>query len=78
MCKMHCQSFVSVHEIGGKNREDVSAVSLAVDIEVNGLREIEAENAHDRLGGHHIPAGEKIKISIKFCQVVAKGVEFSN
>ena len=43
-----------------------------MDIQINGLGEIQAEDSHNGFGIDHIPAGHQIKIVVKFCDIVYK------
>jgi hypothetical protein len=49
-----------------------------VDVQVDRLGQIQGEDAHDGLGIDDISAGHKIKIVIKLCDIVDKGLYLVN
>lgn len=50
--------------------------SFRMDIQVDGLGQIQAEDTHDRLGVDHISSGYEIKVTVKFADLIYKCLHF--
>jgi hypothetical protein len=54
----------------------VGSAVFGMDIQVDGLGQIQAEDTHDGLGVDHVSAGYQIKVIIKPGDIVYKGFYF--
>ena len=65
-----------LYNVGLQNRQHFFCAVLGVDIQIDGLGEIQAEDTHDGLCVDHISAGNQVKVTIKFGNIVYKGFHF--
>ena len=54
----------------------IQSSAICMDVEVDRLGKIQAEDAHDGFGIDHIAAGDQVEIGIKLRQVVYKRLNF--
>ena len=53
-----------------KNLENIISAALGVDVEVDGLGKIEAEDTHDGLSVDYVSAGNKIEVIFELGNVI--------
>jgi hypothetical protein len=64
-----------LHQIGLQHAENVfQSFPFCVDVQVDGLGKIQAEDAHDGLGVDYVSSGYQVKIKIKFGNLIDKGL----
>ena len=57
-------------------RKDLFGISAIVDIQIDRLGKIQAEDTHDGFCVDDVSAGNKVEIGIKLCKVVYKRLHF--
>ncbi len=70
--------FVFLDDVGSKLLQDLIDIVAVVDVQVDGLGDIQTEDAHDGLGVDHVTAGNQVKLCVKTVDQIYKSFYFIN
>ena len=67
-----------LYHVGLQNIENFVSAILCMDIQINRLGKVQAEDTHDRLCINNVSAGYQVEVIIKFGDIVYKGLNLIN
>jgi hypothetical protein len=67
-----------LNDIGSQGLQNLIDTSLCVNIQIDGLGQIQAENTHNGLGVDYVSAGYQIEVNVELGQVIYERLYFIN